>query len=80
MAATPKAARRHSSLSTRGQPLAALRNEQALTGRDSFTSLALASTWLPRPPAPPLERLRSRIVLYNSTPANPGRLSSLKLG
>lgn len=34
------------------------------------------SLGLPRPPAPPLERLRSRIVLYNSSPANPGRLWS----
>lgn len=32
---------------------------------------------LPRPPAQPLERLRSHIVLYNSSPANPGRLFSL---
>jgi hypothetical protein len=28
----------------------------------------------------PLERLRSRIGLYISKPANPGRLLSLKLG
>jgi hypothetical protein len=75
----PISARWHLGTSHRTQPLAALRNDLALRACSLFTSLAHADICQPRRPAPPLERLRSRVLLYNPSPTNPGRLLNFEV-